>query len=116
GAPAPRDESVVLRGHERRGGDPLALGMNAALRQRFEGRVALVTGAASGVGRETAVRLAGEGARLVGVDLDEKGLEETARLCGDAPFHPIARDLREAAACRAVVAEATRVAGGLDAL
>jgi meso-butanediol dehydrogenase/(S,S)-butanediol dehydrogenase/diacetyl reductase len=90
--------------------------MTPALRHRFEGRVALVTGAASGVGRAVAVQLAGEGAQLVGVDLDEKGLEQTARLCGDARFHPIARDLREASACRAVVAEATRLAGGLDAL
>jgi len=90
--------------------------MTAAVLQRFEGRVALVTGAASGVGRAVAVQIAGEGAQVFGVDLDEKGLEETARLCGDGRFHAIARDLREASACREVVAEATRHAGGLDAL
>ena len=90
--------------------------MTTAVRQRFEGRVALVTGAASGVGRALAVQLAGEGAQVVGVDLDEKGLEETQRACGDGRFHAIVRNLSEAAACRAVVEEAVRRGSGLDAL
>ena len=90
--------------------------MTASSRQRFAGRTALVTGAASGVGRALAVQLAGEGARVVGVDLDAKGLEETARGCGDARFDAISRDLSDAAACRAVVAEAVRLGGALDAL
>lgn len=37
--------------------------------QRFEGKVAVVTGAAGGIGRAAAVRLASEGARVVAVDL-----------------------------------------------
>ena len=90
--------------------------MNADERQRFGGRVALVTGAASGVGRALAAQLVREGARVFGVDLDEKGLEETGRACADGRFDPIARDLSDAAACRAVVAEAVRRGSGLDAL
>ena len=37
---------------------------------RLEGKVCVVTGAASGIGAETAARFRAEGARVVGVDLD----------------------------------------------
>ena len=47
------------------------------LSQRFEGRVAFVTGAASGIGRATALRLAAEGARVFAADRDEARLAET---------------------------------------
>ena len=45
---------------------------------RLEGKVAIVTGAGSGIGRATAMRLASEGARLVLNDVDEGYLEELA--------------------------------------
>lgn len=47
----------------------------------FSGKVVLVTGAASGIGRETAFAFAERGARLVLVDVDAAGLERTALLC-----------------------------------
>jgi NAD(P)-dependent dehydrogenase (short-subunit alcohol dehydrogenase family) len=45
---------------------------------RFEGKTAIVTGAASGLGRAVAVRLGGEGARVACLDLNAAGAEETA--------------------------------------
>ena len=49
--------------------------------QRFNNRVAFVTGAASGIGRETAIRLASEGASLMICDIDEQGLQKTFSDC-----------------------------------
>ena len=49
--------------------------------ERFAGRVGVVTGAGSGLGRATATGLAREGARLLLLDRDSAGLEETRRQC-----------------------------------
>jgi meso-butanediol dehydrogenase/(S,S)-butanediol dehydrogenase/diacetyl reductase len=46
--------------------------------QRYEGRVALVTGAASGIGRATVHRLVDEGATVLATDLSDEGLATTA--------------------------------------
>ena len=48
--------------------------------RRIEGRVAVVTGAASGIGRATALRLAERGCALALADIDRTGLDETAQL------------------------------------
>ena len=45
---------------------------------RFAGRTAIVTGAGSGIGRATAVRLAREGARVVAADISADRLERRA--------------------------------------
>ena len=49
-----------------------------------KGRVAIITGAGSGIGRATALALAGEGASLAIADLNEQGGRETVRLIEDA--------------------------------
>jgi 3-oxoacyl-[acyl-carrier protein] reductase len=48
--------------------------------RRFEGKVVVVTGAAAGLGRALALGYAGEGAELVLLDIEPKGLAETAEL------------------------------------
>jgi 3-oxoacyl-[acyl-carrier protein] reductase len=48
--------------------------------KRFDGKVALVTGAASGIGRAAAVQFAAEGANLVICDFNQSGLSETQHL------------------------------------
>jgi NAD(P)-dependent dehydrogenase (short-subunit alcohol dehydrogenase family) len=49
--------------------------------RRFEGRVALISGAAAGIGRATALRFAEEGASLHLIDIAAEGLAETVGLC-----------------------------------
>jgi NAD(P)-dependent dehydrogenase (short-subunit alcohol dehydrogenase family) len=50
------------------------------MNQNFEGKVALVTGATSGIGQATALAFARAGASVVVADISEKGVQETARL------------------------------------
>jgi NAD(P)-dependent dehydrogenase (short-subunit alcohol dehydrogenase family) len=47
---------------------------------RLAGKVAVVTGASSGIGQECALRFAREGARVIGVDLNEAGINTTAEI------------------------------------
>jgi NAD(P)-dependent dehydrogenase (short-subunit alcohol dehydrogenase family) len=54
---------------------------------RFNGRVALVTGATSGIGRATALAFAGEGANVVVADIAPDGNAETARMIEEAGNH-----------------------------
>ncbi|MGQ4412093.1 SDR family NAD(P)-dependent oxidoreductase, partial [[Kitasatospora] papulosa] len=48
------------------------------MEDRFSGKVVLITGGGSGLGRSAAVRVAAEGARLALVDVSEQGLADTA--------------------------------------
>jgi NAD(P)-dependent dehydrogenase (short-subunit alcohol dehydrogenase family) len=86
--------------------------------RRFDGRVVLVTGAASGIGRATALRLAEEGARLFLTDVQSEAVEETAKQAGAAGADAIAQtaDVADPASCRAAVESCVERFGRLDAL
>jgi len=81
----------------------------------LEGKVALITGAASGIGRASARTFAREGAKVVCADVDEAGGEETARLInaagGTALFQRC--DVTDSADVNALVALASTTYGGL---
>lgn len=79
------------------------------------GKAALVTGAAGGLGRATAVALASAGADLCLVDHNAEGLTETASMIATRS-HVHATDLSRPENCRAAVAAAVDAFGRLDAL
>ena len=49
---------------------------------RFDGKRALITGAASGIGRATALQMMREGADVYGMDVSQNALDKTAELAG----------------------------------
>ena len=82
---------------------------------RLRGKVAIVTGAARGIGEATASRLAEDGAAVVCVDRDDE-VRETARTIVGSGGRAVAElaDLGEVAAHEAIVAAAVRNFGGVD--
>jgi meso-butanediol dehydrogenase/(S,S)-butanediol dehydrogenase/diacetyl reductase len=86
--------------------------------RRFEKKVALVTGAGSGIGRETVRLLAAEGARVVCLDVDKKRVDETAAELAAAGLevHGHCCDVSDPAACNGAVAAAIERFGRLDVL
>jgi len=82
------------------------------------GKVALVTGAASGLGRATALKFAESGANVCIVDVNAEALEETANLLRKQGVEVLARavDLSRQDNCAAAVAAAVERFGRLDAL
>ena len=86
--------------------------------RRFEGKVALVTGAAAGIGQATAVRLASEGASVACVDVSAEGLEATAKRCAEhgAGAWTARCDVSDAAQVEAAVAGCVERFGRLDVL
>lgn len=72
----------------------------------FAGKRIMVTGAASGIGRATAIKFAAEGAELVIADINEAGLAETAGMLARPP-RIVPYDAADFASCRALIATAT---------
>ena len=83
---------------------------------RLAGKVAIVTGASSGIGRAAALRFAREGARVVVTARRRSELESLVRTIESEGGHGIAvdGDIRDEALARTLVATATERFGGLD--
>jgi 3-oxoacyl-[acyl-carrier protein] reductase len=88
---------------------------DASIARRLAGRVALVTGAGSGIGRASARRLAAEGAAVVVTDLDPDAARETAAPLG-ARALALELDVTDENAIAAAVAETVQRFGALDVL
>ncbi|MPZ53150.1 MAG: glucose 1-dehydrogenase [Acidimicrobiia bacterium] len=83
---------------------------------RLEGKVAIVTGGASGIGLATVRRLVDEGASVVLADFDEGAAIATAAEMDSDRVHPVAADVSSTAGCEGMVDAALGTFGGLDIL
>ena len=83
--------------------------------KRVNGKVALVTGAASGIGRASAIMLAAQGARVVVTDINEDGAAVVAAQIGDDAMH-IAHNVTDEQAWVEVLENTAAEFGGLHVL
>ena len=83
--------------------------------RELEGKVAAVTGAASGIGLASAEAMLAAGARVVMADRDEEALKKLGAKHGDAMI-PLVIDLLDAKACATLVPNVLEKAGRLDIL
>ena len=81
---------------------------------RLKDKVALITGAGSGIGRQSALLFASEGAAIVAVDLNEQAARDTAAALPRAIA--VRADVSKAADCQAMIAAAERQFGRLNVL
>jgi NAD(P)-dependent dehydrogenase (short-subunit alcohol dehydrogenase family) len=83
--------------------------------KRLTGKVAFITGGGAGIGRETAILFASEGARVVVADIDRAAGEETAHLAGNDAI-AVRADVTDEASLRAAVGATVERFGGLHVL
>jgi NAD(P)-dependent dehydrogenase (short-subunit alcohol dehydrogenase family) len=81
--------------------------------QRLQGRRVVITGAASGIGKATALLFAKEGAAVALLDLDQQGVAETARLTG---AHHFQVDIANDESTNHAAERASKALGGIDGL
>lgn len=83
---------------------------------QLDGKVAVITGGASGIGRATALAFAREGAKLMIADMNEDGGHQTVHMIteqgGEAAFVPV--DVTQARAVEALISRTVEIYGRLD--
>lgn len=86
--------------------------------QRFEGKVVLITGGASGIGEATAYRMAEEGAKIVIGDRNKENAEKLIQSLHDKGFeaHPVYFSALDLDSCKALVDSVTQRYGRIDVL
>jgi NAD(P)-dependent dehydrogenase (short-subunit alcohol dehydrogenase family) len=82
---------------------------------RFHNKTVVVTGAASGIGRATAILFAAEGARVYAADIDEAGLAATASE-SNGEVHTVRCDVTVCEDIKALMDRAAAETGGIDAV
>ena len=81
---------------------------------RLDGKVAVITGAAGGIGREAAILFSEEGASVCVADVDPEKGEATAAECREAFFQKV--DVADPGSVQAMYAAAAERYGGVDVL
>jgi len=82
----------------------------------FDGMVAVITGAGSGIGRGFAVGFARDGAQVVGISRTKEGLSRTAELCGPREMRCVVGNVAVESDVDRLVTEAMAIHGRVDIL
>ncbi|KUJ19095.1 NAD(P)-binding protein [Mollisia scopiformis] len=80
----------------------------------FEGKVVLITGAGSGIGRATSIKLSHQGATLALTDINPSSLQETLSLCTPSTHTTSAFDIASPSACNDFIASTINTHSKLD--
>jgi NAD(P)-dependent dehydrogenase (short-subunit alcohol dehydrogenase family) len=83
---------------------------------RLDGKVAVITGAGGGMGREAAVLFTHEGAKVCAADVDRAAADETAGLCGEGTAFAVAVDVADEEQVASMMRETAGRFGGIDVL